>query len=69
MRMIKAALLVWIFATAPISLLSVGWGLKQLFLTAPVWLSVVVFLSLITTVLSFARLVDEARQKSGYQGE
>lgn len=68
MKLLKFALILWVLATVPITLFAIGWGIRALFLHAPLWVSVVVYASIITTALSIAHLIDEERRRSGYRG-
>jgi hypothetical protein len=61
LKILKLVLMIWVALTAPITLFAFGWGLKALFLNAPIWVSVVIYASVITTGLSFAYLIDEQR--------
>ena len=64
----KLVLILWILISAPITLFAVGWGIKALFMTAPVWASVVIYASGITVALSLVHLIDEARRNSAGRG-
>lgn len=51
-----------IYLSAPVTLMSYGWGLNQIAQKAPLWVFLVVCASNVITALSFAALLDKRQQ-------
>ena len=65
---LRPAVYAMIWLCVPVALMGYGWMLRELFLAAPWWVSVVVGISHLVSVLGLAIQIDSLREQLRLQG-